>query len=181
MERGLKNIFAACGIDFVGRNHAMGGTKIAPEIAMCSKEVFGTDIDVLLWDTAMTDGREYWRMLMYFLRAGTLAQQPASVGYNLDMGRNSGRTKAVQAAEDTGMPAFLLDNEEYKKKILGAIPNTFGLSDAEIAEMPPFVRNFKCGGQVEKGDPGCGAEKWNLTMCPKRPFMTSWHPGWYVV
>jgi hypothetical protein len=177
MERGVQDIFAACGIDFVGRNHAMGSTNTAPEIAICSKEVFGTDIDVLLWDAGMLDGKQDWRMLMYYLRAGTLAQQPAIVGYNLGQGHNGGRPKAVQAAEDTGMPAFQLDHTE-NGVIYDAIPDTFGLSDAEIAEMPTFLQKFKCGKQVEKGDPGCDASKWNQTMCAKRPFMTSWHPGW---
>jgi hypothetical protein len=177
MERGVKDIFAACGIDFVGRNHAMGSTRSAPEMSICSKEIFGTDIDVLLWDTGISDGRDYWRMLMYFLRAGTLAQQPAIVGYNLVQGRNGERPKTIQAVEDTGMPAFLLDNE-VDKAINAAIPDTFGLSDEEIAEMPKFVRNFKCQNQVEKGDPGCDENKWNLTICAFRPFKTSWHPGW---
>jgi hypothetical protein len=177
MERGVQDIFAACGIDFVARNHAMGGTAIGPETAICTKEVFGTDIDVLLWDSGMTDGREYWRMLMYFLRAGTHAQQPAIVGYNLGEGHNGGRPKAVQAAEDTGMPAFQLD-EDANRAINDAIPDTFGLSDAEITEMPKFLQKFKCGKQLEKGDPGCGESKWNLTMCKDRPFKTSWHPGW---
>jgi hypothetical protein len=177
MERSVQDIFAACGIDFVARNHAMGGSNVAPEIAMCSKEIFGTDIDVLLWDSGMTDGREYWRILMYFLRAGSLAQQPAVLGYNLGQGSNSGRGKSVQAAEDTGMPAFVLDNQEAIA-INDEIPDTFGLSDGEIAEMPKFVQNLKCGSQIEKGDPGCHAEKWNLTMCPTRKFKTSWHPGW---
>jgi hypothetical protein len=177
MERGVQDIFAACGIDFVGRNHAMGGTAIAPETAICTKEVFGMDIDVLLWDSGMTDGKQDWRMLMYYLRAGTLAQQPAIVGYNLGQGHNGGRPKAVQAAEDTGMPAFVLDHTE-EGKIHKAIPNTFGLSEEEIAAMPPFVRHFKCGGQKEKGEPGCAKEKFNQTMCFPRPFMTSWHGGW---
>jgi hypothetical protein len=173
MERGVQDIFAACGVDFVARNHAMGGTSIGPEVAICSKEIFGTDVDMLLWDSGMTDGKNYWKMLMYFLRAGTLAQQPAVMGFNMGKG---GRP-AVQATEDTGMPAFQLDNEE-NKAINDAIPDTFGLSDAEIAEMPKFVRNFKCEKQLEKGDPGCGAEKWNKTMCNGRKFRTSWHPGW---
>ncbi len=177
MERGVQDVFAACGIDFVGRNHAMGSTQSAPEIAICSKEIFGMDIDVLLWDTAMSEGHDYWRMLMYFLRAGTLAQQPAIVGYNLGQGHNGGRPRAVQAAEDTGIPTFLLDHME-NRAIYDAIPDTFGLSDAEIAEMPKFLQNFKCEKGVEKGDPGCGESKWNLTMCENRPFRTSWHPGW---
>jgi hypothetical protein len=95
MERGVQDVFAACGIDFVGRNHAMGSTQSAPEIAICSKEIFGMDIDVLLWDTAMSEGRDYWRMLMYFLRAGTLAQQPAIVGYNLGQGQGPSKQQKI--------------------------------------------------------------------------------------
>jgi hypothetical protein len=59
-----------------------------------------------------------------------------------------------------------------------AIPDTMGLSDEEVAEMPEFVRSFKCDKQIEKGDPGCGKEKWNVTICSRRKFKTSWHPGW---
>jgi hypothetical protein len=176
MERGLKNIFAACGIDFIGRNHAMGGTASAPEIAICSKEIFGNDIDLLHWDTGMTDGRNPWKMLMYFLRAGINAKQPAVLGHNMNM-QHGVWPDAVQAAEDTGLPAFVLDhNVDFE--IHKEIPNTFGLSEEEIAAMPPFVRHFKCGGQKEKGEPGCAKEKFNQTMCFPRPFMTSWHGGW---
>jgi hypothetical protein len=177
MERGVQGIFQTCGIDFVARNHAMGGTASAPEIAICSKEVFGTDVDVLLWDAGMTDGRAYWRMLMYFLRAGIMPKQPAVVGFHLDQGLHGGRPKAMQAAEDTGIPTFRLDHEE-SRLMNGQIPNTMGLSDDEIAKMPKFVRNFRCTYQIENGDPGCNAEKWNLTICPDRRFKTSWHPGW---
>lgn len=175
LTRGVQDIFAACGIDFVGRNYAMGGTSSGAEIALCSKEIYGTDFDVLVWDTGMTDGSEYFRMLMYFLRAGILAHQPAVVA--LHLGRDSGRVKAVQAAEDTGIPAFLMDEME-DRAIQDTIPDTFGLSDAEITEMPEFVRNFRCGKQVENGDPGCKESKFNTTMCNGRKFRVSWHPGW---
>jgi hypothetical protein len=175
LTRGVQDIFAACGINFVGRNYAMGGTSSGAEIAVCSKEIYGMDFDVLVWDTGMTDGSEYFRMLMYFLRAGILAHQPAVVA--LHLGRDSGRVKAVQAAEDTGIPAFLMDEME-DRAIQDAIPDTFGLSDAEIAEMPDFVRNFRCGKQVENGDPGCKDLKFNSTMCNGRKFRVSWHPGW---
>jgi hypothetical protein len=53
MERGAKPLFAAAGLDFVGRNYAMGGTASAPEQAFCVDAVYGTDIDVLSWDFGM--------------------------------------------------------------------------------------------------------------------------------
>lgn len=52
----MKHIFAAIGINFVGKNYAMGGTASAPEVALCSQSIFGDDIDSLVWDYGMTDG-----------------------------------------------------------------------------------------------------------------------------
>jgi hypothetical protein len=54
MERDLKDIFGSIGIDFEGRNYAMGGTASAAEIAMCWEEVFGVDVDFFVWDYGMT-------------------------------------------------------------------------------------------------------------------------------
>jgi hypothetical protein len=60
-----------------------------------------------------------------------------------------------------------------------AIPDTAGKSDQEIAEMPKLVRNFKCGKQLELGDPGCKKAKFT-GVCGGRKGKNSWHPGWYV-
>lgn len=56
LERTVKDLFSSVGLNFIGRNHAMGGTSSGPEIALCGKEIFGNDLDVLVWDTGMTDG-----------------------------------------------------------------------------------------------------------------------------
>ncbi len=50
LERNVKEIFEAVGIQFTGRNYAMGGSDAAPEAAWCNEEIFGTDLDVLVWD-----------------------------------------------------------------------------------------------------------------------------------
>jgi uncharacterized membrane-anchored protein len=50
MERTVKSIFRAVGIDFVARNYAMSAARSAPEAAWCIEEIFGNDLDVLLWD-----------------------------------------------------------------------------------------------------------------------------------
>jgi len=55
MNRAVSDVFGAIGIEFEGKNYAMGGTASAPEIALCSEAVFGTDADVISWDFAMTD------------------------------------------------------------------------------------------------------------------------------
>jgi hypothetical protein len=174
MERAVKDIFATVGLHFIGRNYAMGGTSSGPEIAMCIKEVFGTDIDVLSWDTGMTDGKYYAGMSQYFLRAAILPNRPALVG--LHMGGHAGRRTVMKELEEIGLTSLVLDNGE-EGAMNNVIPETTG-SDEEVAEMPEFVRHFKCGKQIEKGDPGCKENKWNATMCNGRKFRTSWHPGW---
>lgn len=50
MERALKPIFAAIGIEYVGKNYAMGGTSSASEIAFCGNSIFGHDVDSISWD-----------------------------------------------------------------------------------------------------------------------------------
>lgn len=53
LERRVKPVLASLGIDFEGRNYAMGGTSSGEEIAFCSQAVFGKDIDTLTWDYGM--------------------------------------------------------------------------------------------------------------------------------
>jgi hypothetical protein len=50
MEKTVKTVFSAVGIDFAARNYAAGGTSSAPEAAWCVEEIFGNDFDVLVWD-----------------------------------------------------------------------------------------------------------------------------------
>ena len=49
LERSASQVFNAIGIDFEGRNYAMGGTSSGFEISMCMKEIFGEDYDFLSW------------------------------------------------------------------------------------------------------------------------------------
>ena len=56
-----RDLFHSVGLDLVARPFGIGGATSAPEIAGCAKEIFGTDVDLITWDFAMTDGRWYWR------------------------------------------------------------------------------------------------------------------------
>lgn len=49
MEAALQNVFGAAGLQFEGRNYAMGGIPSAPEPALCIEAIYGLDIDVLSW------------------------------------------------------------------------------------------------------------------------------------
>jgi hypothetical protein len=153
----------------------MGGTSSAPEIAMCVKEVYGTDIDVLSWDSGSLDGNNYAGMSQYFLRAAILPNRPALVA--LHLGSKKERRDVMKELEEIGLTSLVFDDRE-EKAMNELIPDTMGLSDEEVAEMPDFVRSFKCGKQIEKGDPGCEEEKWNTTICNSRRHKTGHHPGW---
>jgi hypothetical protein len=59
------------------------------------------------------------------------------------------------------------------------IPDMFGLTQEQIDAIPPNIRDFKCQGQIETGEPTCKMNKWS-PFCEKRKHKTSWHPGWRV-
>ena len=177
MTRAVEPIFAAAGIDFEGRNYAMGGMSGAPEVAMCNEAIFGTDADVISWDFGMTDGRAFEKTLLYASRSGVHRNRPMHVSMVIDGRGYQDRIKQIKKVEEQGLPAMML-----QRTILGdvsnALPDMFGMTEADAQALPPFVRDFKCEGNLEKGDPSCGLHKYNDDICPGRKFKASWHPGW---
>jgi hypothetical protein len=149
------------------------------EIALCTDSVFGRDTDFLVWDYGMTDGRDDVKMLTYFYRgAGLNPGRPAILAKGI-----GGRTKVARASrtedmEKLGLAAFTV-SEEQMALVNGAIPDSGaqGLSEEQISQMPELVRDFRCFGAVEKGEPHCSAHKYNEHVCPNRKGKASWHPG----
>jgi len=171
MERDLKDVFGSIGIDFQGRNHAMGGTGSAAEIAMCWKEIFGDDVDFFSWDYGMTDAGQPIRLMHYAYRGALSAGRPAFMGIRVNIDR-----KIMGSLEDLGMPIFVQDNDLWSE-MRKAIPDTFGLSKNEINAMPEYVRNYKCDDVIEKGEPFCLDEKYSRDVCEDRQGKAPWHPG----
>ena len=54
LEQGARPLFQAVGLDFRAKNFGMGGASSGMDIASCTKEIFGTDVDALLWNYGMT-------------------------------------------------------------------------------------------------------------------------------
>jgi hypothetical protein len=165
----------------------LGSVSFAPllapssgyEVSMCSEAIFGTDIDVLSWDYAMADSGTGNTLLHYGYRAGLNPGRPALVGIHIDRTSSNSRLSRLQELQAMGLAVFWTSTDE-EAKMRDAIPDTEGLSEEQIRTFPPFVRNFKCSGTVERGEPHCSDEKFNLALCPLREGMTSWHYGWYV-
>jgi hypothetical protein len=124
-----------------------------------------------------TDGDNYAAFALYFSHAGIHPNRPSAVALNLGSKGTQPRKDILREMEEQGMAAFYLD-EAAETSAFQAIPESFGKSEQEIDEMPPYIRNFKCDGQIEKGDPFCGKAKFTGPVCDKRKFRTSWHPGW---
>ena len=168
-------------MDLEARNYAMGGTSSGMEISSCVEEIFGMDIDVLSWDYGMTDGRGYDRMEHYFYRAGYNPNRPALM--TGDVGNDRVRIDIMMAMDTMGLASFYRESSFQKAQWL-KLPDTEGLTEDQVAAMPPYVRAFRCGNQFEKGDNFCAAYKFTVTddaNCEKRKYRVSWHPGWYVL
>ncbi|KAL7571143.1 hypothetical protein ACA910_014747 [Epithemia clementina (nom. ined.)] len=173
MESHVQPMFQAIGLKFVTRRYAMGGTSCGMEINTCIKEVFGTDFDVLSWDYGMTTGRDYGKVELYFHRAALLPSRPAFVGlWLLD------RKPMLDSMEPLGPAVFSLNPQS----VLDRVPDTAGQTQDEIDQMPPYLRYFRCGKEIERGEPRCGDEKYTLLPnndpCNQRKGKVSWHPGW---
>jgi hypothetical protein len=189
LEQAARDVFAAVGIKFVVRNYAMGYSTSGPEIALCAKEIFGKDIDLLLWDYGMTDGSENWKQELYHWRAAILQEtKPVHIVYDSGAYESScsdkypiySRADIIRNMQNLGFASFMSDKRVIDK-IMANIPDSAGfLSEAELQALTgaPYVRNFRCGAKsMEQGYPNCSEEKFSHS-CMSSANPASWHPGW---
>jgi hypothetical protein len=179
MEGAVKDVFAAVGVDFQGRNYAMGGMSSGPELGMCQEAVYGIDADVISWDFGMTDGNEYWKTLLYASRVGMHRNKPAVIEVNAFGDSDTGGLTQLKTVEKEGLTALYLNIKKWENMV-EAIPDMFGMSSEDMAKVAPFARDFKCKEVLEKGEPTCEANKYNDAICKDRQHKAGWHPGWRV-
>jgi hypothetical protein len=147
-----------------------------PEISMCSEQVFGSDVDFMSWDFGMTDGDRTARLLHFFYRAALAPGRPATLVTH-NGGRNGKmRQDAQKELEQMGLPVFT-GFQDTQSAMYAAIPSTDGMAVTEISQLPEYVRNFKCEGKIESGDPFCTIEKFSKAICSPRSKQNAWHPG----
>lgn len=115
-----------------------------------------------------------YRMFLYNGRVGLLPSRPVLFGIHVDMGDQKG---VYSFFESNGLAAFMLD-PAAEKIMTDGVPDCLGLPNEQLLALPSYVRNFKCDGKLENGDPFCGIEKYNDAICEKRQFKAGWHPGW---
>jgi len=180
LERAVSGVFRAVGMSFTGRNYGMSAATSAMELALCSQEVYGhRDTDILLWDFALTDGsRNAWGQKLFQYRVGRFfPTRPVQLALRCTGAMRTQRVETVRELAEWGLP-ILVEDQSLHEQIVDAIPDSFGKNDTEIDAMPPLIRNFRCNGLIEFGDPYCTQAKFNLSQCPNRLYKMKWHPGW---
>ena len=126
----------------------------------------------------MLDGRDYGKMVHYFYRGAFVGDSnPALLMFECPTMPQ--RLAVVEGFAKLGLSAFV-GNGDFVKAQRDAIPDSLGLSDEQIQKIPELLRNFKCDGKIESGEPYCEKSKYNTYHCPVRKGMASWHPGLYV-
>jgi hypothetical protein len=175
-------------LNFTMRNYAASATQSAPETAFCTQEIYGTEVDVFMWDFSLTDGRRGAHKLEWFMtRSAALSmlrrphrqQDQILLAYHMD--DDPQRIATVEHLQTRGLSVLYSRDRLVEEHVVSAIPQTLGLTLREIDAMPIFVNKYRCGNQWEESDPLCTHwDKFN-PVCPNRLYRVHWHPGWYVV
>ncbi|CAJ1945090.1 unnamed protein product [Cylindrotheca closterium] len=171
----LKPVWKAMGIDFVGRNYAVGGMPATPIMSTCSKEIFGTDIDFLVWNYGMTDKNR--ESTMYYLyRAAVNPGRPAFLIID-PMHHDSNAAGLV-----TQGSLSIHSSKVETKNVPDSSPDGIPLSQKEMDAMPPLLQYLKVNKALE------GSNKWSCTKAMKDAGSdckcwdlggrTGWHAGY---
>jgi hypothetical protein len=175
MGRIIEPVFARLGVFFKAHNIGMGGLGTGHN-AMGAKDIYGTDVDILYWDSGMTENT--WQHHDLFMRANLISGGKVPVIWgalgNLikDMARNYGVDIGLIAS---GQPGY-----QYLPEVLSLV---------EAADTPWAFRYMRCTGDFA-GE--CGRFKYNVQCWIDRPDVTpaaaqhgtnpggqaNWHPGW---
>eukprot|EP00980_Cylindrotheca_fusiformis_P007761 scaffold1648_cov115-Cylindrotheca_fusiformis.AAC.16 len=180
-KRDVHRVFKAIGVELFARNMAMGAMKASPDIATCSKEIFGADVDFLTWNYAMTDG--HFDSITYYMYRGAINPgRPALAIMTWNKARFVGNP-----LEDMGLAMFSMQTgDSVMRAIPDSEPNGIPLADSELNKLPKYVKNMKCNRKIG-GKVACDGAKWSCTRslqesgvdctCPNVGARSSWHMG----
>jgi hypothetical protein len=187
LEQVMTDAWAQLGVRWIARSYASSAAQSAPEAAFCSQALYGTDVDILVWDFSLTDGRHgvasYHKLEWFLTRAWIMPRDGAKnvsppLLLALNVYDDPGRLAVLHRLQDRGL-TVLYARQAVLDQVVAEIPETSERSSDEIADMPRLVRKLKCRGTLEMVDePNClKNDKFN-PVCPKRLGQTKWHPGW---
>lgn len=181
LESTLQNAMTSIGIRFTALNYAMKFMSSGDEVAYCQQAIY-PDSDIMFWDFAMTDEKDYWKLAMFGRRLA-IHSTTALVAFQ----RTKGHAKVLAGLEEQGMTVLGKDWRVHQIQ-QSSFPDTVGLSAADLQALPPLLQYIRCGNEIEDGGPPimsrgilrklCRAHKFNMTVCPDRPHKYIWHPSY---
>lgn len=175
LQSAAERIFTVAGLKLITRPYGMGNLPSAPEVAACVKALLGEDVDLVSWDFGESDALHAWKLEYFAHRVMRMKNRPAL----LVQRANAVRQPVVEHLTDLGMGVLAMD-QSYMFRRMELFPDCKDLSEQEIAALPQNLQWFKCKNMIEAGR-GCMSNKFTKNgTCDERPYMTSWHPGWYV-
>ncbi len=141
----VESAFASLGIQFIAKNYGMGQYSSGPELSLCMNEVFGLDIDVLMWDFASLQPKyeHVRRTVLWTNRAGMHPTRPILFSFDA-FGERFLKIKEFDGITGTG--AILMQSEAMQRLKL-TLPDSNAVSDPE--KLPAALRYYHCDGTIE--------------------------------
>ena len=198
LQKTVQAHFAALGIHFEAKNYGMGNYNSAPELALCMNEIYGDDIDVLMWDFAslQPSSEPVRKSVLWAHRAGIHPTRPILFSYD------SFGERFVKLQEFDGIGSMLMNADALENIRQRSIPDSNAVEDP-IHDLPEAIRYYRCGQSIEGGircddsmrnfvcyadeniaeDEAldlnlCRMKKFDTKPCIDARFQSTWHPGW---
>jgi len=181
--------FAALGIRFEARNHAMGRhISRSPELAFCMESIFGEELDIVSWDFGLGDASRVGNSL-WGNRVASHRSHP--ILFVMDS-RERDRWRAKIPRETHREPAIYMDTNGVNK-LARQFPDSSRLPPAQATYLPPALRYYTCEGHSEgtegcddpphyvcQTDPTCVQQKFIAQAeCPEiTEYQHLWNDGW---
>lgn len=193
LEATAREAFRTVGINFVAKNYAMGGYVSAPELALCMESIYGSDIDVLMWDFGLQEADD--RVGLWGSRAAVHPTKP--ILFAMETVDSPVWTNQFLQMEANGMGTILMDHKKGMSEIRHRVDDST-TGEGGKPHIPSTLRNYRCNGSVEgviscNNDPmrfgRCYMDTDDAKPCIEAKFKTkkkcmdakhqsSWHPGW---
>mmetsp|Transcript_14367 Transcript_14367/g.29327 ORF Transcript_14367/g.29327 Transcript_14367/m.29327 type:complete len:613 (+) Transcript_14367:92-1930(+) len=152
LQTTVSSIFQSAGIEFVASNRA-GDTFSGMEVAFCTKEMFGADVDVLSWDFMPLDTNHFDPLsnsqgmdpLLFGERVGMTYYPQLPFLYFLGKATGVEMQQQLGALENRGV-GFAMMTDALREVVL-SVPN--GNDNDGGGNLPPVASNFHCNGAIE--------------------------------
>jgi hypothetical protein len=190
MDDTAREAFESVGVTLVAKNYGMYNAPSGPALAMCISDVFGSDIDILNWDFALTDRDFKYRAALFGTRASLHPTRPLLM--MVDRADDDRWKKFFWGEGKVG--AALFDTQSLESLVRKRIPDSSS-KDVHIGLLPPAIQYLQCNGAIEGHVPcnsgetfhvcnedlglSCRDNKFTIKdRCDIVKYHSDWNNGW---